>query len=233
MSSDPSPAYQPDPASRGEPLVPLLRVEQALGDPDALATWYSALSNALSTELSHDLLGLWLYPAHGGAVLIGPEALAQDDLKVPLPAPQVEPSQMALLEDIVRDAGYASVACLPIRSGRRDVGLLLAADLRAERYGEEERRMLERVAQHLSPLMGRLSRQWGGTGGATPQVARFAALVDALAFLAEHAGSPPLYVAELGRALDKARRLDRWRRPVGNFVRRVRGLLRRDEASTA
>jgi len=202
MSSDPFPAQQPDPASRGEPLVPLLRVEQALGDPDALATWYSALSNALSTELPHDLLGLWLYPAHGGAVLIGPEALAQDDLAVPLPAPQVEPSQMALLEDIVRDAGYASVACLPIRSGRRDVGLLLAADLQPERYGEDERLMLERVAQHLSPLMGRLSRQWGGTGGATPQVARFAALVDALAFLAEHAGSPPLYVAELGRALE-------------------------------
>lgn len=202
MSSDPFPARPPDPASRGEPLVPLLRVEQALGDPDALATWYSALSNALSTELPHDLLGLWLYPAHGGAVLIGPEALAQDDLAVPVPAPQVEPSQMALLEDIVRDAGYASVACLPIRSGRRDVGLLLAADLRPDHYGEDERLMLERVAQHLSPLMGRLSRQWGGTGAATPQVARFAALVDALAFLADHAGSPPLYVAELGRALE-------------------------------
>lgn len=40
------------------------------------------------------------------------------------------------------------------------------------------------------------------------------------------------FYAELGRALDKARRLDRWRRPVGNFVRRVRGLLRPDEAST-
>ena len=93
MSSDPFPARQPDPASRGEPLVPLLRIEQALGDPDALATWYSAISNALSIELPHDLLGLWLYPAHGGVVLIGPEALAQDDLAVPVPAPQVEPSR--------------------------------------------------------------------------------------------------------------------------------------------
>ena len=102
----------------------------------------------------------------------------------------------------MRDAGYGSVLCLPIRSGRRDVGLLLTADLRPGRYCEDERLMLERVAQHLSPLMGRLSRQWGGTSGATPQVARFAALVDALAFLAEHAGSPPLYVAELGRALE-------------------------------
>src|SRR5215207_7826638 len=151
MSSDPFAARPPDPASRGEPLVPLLRVEQALADPDALATWYSALSNALSAEVPHDLLGLWLYPAHGGAVLIGPEALAQDDLAVPLPAPQVEPSQLALLEDIVRDAGYGSVVCLPIGSGRRDVGLLLAADLRPERYGEEERLTLELVAQRLSP----------------------------------------------------------------------------------
>jgi GAF domain-containing protein len=202
MSSDPFPAHQPNPASRGEPLVPLLRVEQALGDPDALATWYSAISNALAIELPHDLLGLWLYPAHGGVVLIGPEALAQDDLAVPLPSPQVEPSRVGLLEDIVRDAGYASVACLPIRSGRRDVGLLLAADLRPERYGEDERLMLERVAQHLSPFLGRLSRQWGDAGAATPQVARFPALVDALAVLADHAGSPQLYVAELSRALE-------------------------------
>jgi len=203
MTSDPFPGHQPDSASRGEPLVPLLRVEQALGDPDALATWYSALSNALAIDLPHDLLGLWLYPAHGGgAVLIGPEALAQDHLAVPLPAPQVEPSQMALLEDIVRDAGYASVACVPIRSGRRDVGLLLAADLQPERYGEDERQVLERVAQRLSPLMGRLSRQWNSSGGTIPRGARLAALVDALAFLTEHAGSPPLYVAELGRALE-------------------------------
>src|SRR5215217_2197927 len=170
MSTDPSlrPGEEPDPAPRGEPLVPLLRVEQGLGDPEALTTWYSALSNALSTDLPHDLLGLWLYPTHGGAVLIGPEALAQDDLAVPLPAPQVEQSQLALLEEIVRDAGYASAACVPIGSGRRDVGLLLAADLRPERYGEEQRLTLELVAQRLSPLMGRLARQWGGTTWAGP-----------------------------------------------------------------
>lgn len=200
--STPPSGGRPDPPPRGEPMVPLLRAEQALGDPDALATWYGALSNALSSDLPHDLLGLWLYPAHGGAVLIGPEALAQDDLAVPLPAPQVAPSQMALLEDIVQDAGYASVACVPVRSGRRDVGLLLAADLRPDRYGEDERLTLELVAQRLSPLLGRMARQWGGGGGPTTQVARAAALVDALAFLARHAGSPQLYVAELGRALE-------------------------------
>jgi GAF domain-containing protein len=201
MSPDSAvPPKHPDSPRRGEPLVPLLRVEQGLADPDALSTWYAALTNALSTDLPHDLLGLWLYPAHGGSVLIGPEALAQDDLAVPLPAPQLEPSQLAWLEAIVRDAGYPSVACIPVRSGRRDVGLLLAADLQPDRYGDEDRLTLELVAQRLSPMLGRLARQWGG-GGAT-QVARVAALVDALAFMAAHAGSPQLYVAELGRALE-------------------------------
>ena len=39
------------------------------------------------------------------------------------------------------------------------------------------------------------------------------------------------FYADLARALDRARRVDRWRRPVGDFLRRVRGLLRRDEAA--
>src|SRR6185295_6259100 len=184
-----------DPAPRDEPLVPLLRAEQALGDPDALATWHAALSNALSTEVPHDLLGLWLYPSHGGAVLLGPEALAQDDLAVPLPGPQVDLAQVELLEDIVRDAGYASVACLPIRSGRRDVGLLLAGDLQPGRYGESERMVLEVVAQRIAPMFGRMARQWSTTAGAD-------SLVDALAFRGAQAGTPQLYLAELGRALE-------------------------------
>jgi len=78
MSSDASDPPEPAPTPRAEPLVPLLRAEQALSDPDALATWHAALSNALSPDLPHDLLGLWLFPSHGGAVLLGPEALAQD-----------------------------------------------------------------------------------------------------------------------------------------------------------
>ena len=45
------------PRPRGEPLVPLLRAEEGLADPDTLATWHSALSNALSSDLPHDLLG--------------------------------------------------------------------------------------------------------------------------------------------------------------------------------
>jgi hypothetical protein len=195
------PNHQPGPAPRGEPLVPLLRPEQGLADPDAVATWHSALSNSLSTEIPHDLLGLWLYPWNGAAVLLGPEALAQDDLAVPLPSPQLEPSRVNQLEDVVRRAGYGSVSAVPIRSGRRDVGLLLAADLQPSRYGEDERLVLQLVAQRLAPMLGRMARQWTTTAGA-PQVARLAALVDAVAFAGARAGTPQLYLAELSRALE-------------------------------
>lgn len=200
--SAPDEPYEPSPAPRAEPLVPLLRAEHGLGDPEALATWHAALSNALSTDLSHDLLALWLYPSHGDAVLLGPEALAQDDLAVPLPAPRVEPAQVRMLEEIVRDAGYGSVIAVPIRSGRRDVGLILAADLRPTRYAEEDRLVLELVATRLAPVLGRMARQWNTTAGAAPQVARVAALVDALAAAGGHMGTPQLYRAELGRALE-------------------------------
>ncbi len=193
---------EPSAASTGEPLVPLLRAEEALDDPDALATWHAALSNALATDLPHDLLALWLYPAHGGSVLLGPEALAQDELAVPVPSPQIDPSRLTLLEDVIRDAGYGSAGAVPVRSGRRDVGLLLAADLRPGRYGEAERMLLEVVAQQLAPLLGRMARQWTATGGTAQQVARIAAVVDAVAHAGMHAGTPQLYLAELARALE-------------------------------
>lgn len=195
--TEPSAAAPP-----GEPLVPLLRAEEALGDPDALATWHAALSNGLASDVPHDLLGLWLYPSHGGAVLLGPEALAQDELAVPLPSPQLDPSRLTLLEDVIRDAGYGSAVVLPIRSGRRNVGLMLVADLRPSRYGDAERLVLEVVAQRLAPLLGRMAKQWTATSGSVPQVARIAALVDAVAHAGTHAGSPQLYVAELARALE-------------------------------
>jgi hypothetical protein len=203
MSSDPPQAAQPlDPTPRAEPLVPLLTVEQALGDPDALATWHSALSNAIATEVPHDLLGLWLYPALGGSVLLGPEALAQDELMVPLPSPQVQPSQLAVLEDIVRDAGYPSVMALPIRSGRRDAGLILLADLRPARYDETDRMVLELVGQRLAPVFSRMAQQWSLATGAPAQAARVAALLEAIAFAGTHLASPQLFVAELGRAIE-------------------------------
>ena len=202
MSADDPGFAPPDSPSQGEPLVPLLRAEQALEDPDALATWHEALSDALSPDLPHDLLALWLYPWHGGVVLLGPEALAQDQLAVPLPSPQVDPGQVELLEDIVRDAGYGSVACCPVRSGRRDVGLVLAADLRPDRYGESQRLTLAVAAQRLAPMLGRVARQWGSPAHPTREAERLARLVDAVGAAGERGGSPQLYLAELGRALE-------------------------------
>lgn len=190
-----------DPAPNGGPLVPLLRVEEALADPDALATWHAALSSAVSPDVPHQLLALWLYPWDDGAVLLGPEALSQDRLNVPLPDPQVSAAEVAILEATVRRAGYGSVAAVPIRSGRRDVGLLLAADLAPGRYGDREMLSLELVAERLSPMLGRLARQWG-TGAGAGQTARIAALVDVVAFATAAADTPQRFVSELGRALE-------------------------------
>lgn len=189
------------PAPNGGPLVPLLRVDEALADPDALATWHAALSSAVSPDVPHQLLALWLYPWDGGAVLLGPEALAQDHLNVPLPDPQVLPAEVAILEATVRRAGYGSVAAVAIRSGRRDVGLLLAADLAPGRYGDRELLSLELVAERLSPMLGRLARQWGTSAGAG-QTARIAALVDVVAFATAAADAPQRFVAELSGALE-------------------------------
>jgi hypothetical protein len=148
-------------ASAGsEPLVPILRADDGKVDPVALATWHEALSNTVALEVPHDLMGLWLYPAQGGVVLLGPAELAADELVVPIPSPHLKPEQLSLVEDIVLDAGYGSATCLPIRFGKRDVALLLVADLKAERYGAVQRVLLQCVAQRVAPMLGRIARQW-------------------------------------------------------------------------
>ena len=159
------------PPAAGEPLVPILRLGEGSDDADALATWHQALSNALAADVPHDLLALWLYPTRGGAVLLGPEALAQDDLQVPLPLPQLLPQQLTILEEIVRDAGYASAVSLPIRFGRRDVGMMLVASLAPDRYRGMELIVLRLAAQRLAPSLGRLARQWGGAAQGAERVA--------------------------------------------------------------
>ena len=198
-----SPDLPPDSPGGADPLVPILRVEQALTDPVALATWHEALSDALGLDVPHDLLGLWLYPSEGGAVLLGPAALEADDLKVPLPDPQLERRQLTVLEEIVGDAGYGSVVCLPVRFGRRDVGLLLVADLRPGRYDESGLLTLTSVSHRLAPAFGRMARQWhtvhGPAGG---RWQRIAGLVEALAEAATEATSAERYVAALSRALE-------------------------------
>lgn len=190
------------PQLRGEPLVPILRPELGLGDPVALATWHEALSDGLAVDLPHDLLALWLFPHEGGVVLLGPEALAQDELSVPLPEPHLQQAQVAVLEEIVRDAGYGSVAAVPVRFGRRDVGLLLMADLRAGRYGEPELVVLRLAAQRLAPSLGRLARQWGSRGLPGFKLERTAALLDAIGQASRSVTSLQEFTATLSRALE-------------------------------
>jgi hypothetical protein len=188
------------PPAAGEPLVPILRLDDGGDDADALATWHQALSNALSADVPHDLLALWLYPTRGGAVLLGPEALAQDDLKVPLPTPQLLPQQLKVLEEIVRDAGYASTVVLPVRFGRRDVGIMLVASLAPGRYRGLELIVLQLAARRLAPSLGRLARQWGG---AVQGAERVATLLDAIAQASAGGVTPQAFAAALGHALER------------------------------
>ncbi|MFL5461340.1 MAG: GAF domain-containing protein [Gemmatimonadales bacterium] len=203
--------------SQSGPLVPILRIDQVLGDRVALATWHEALSDSLSTDLPHDLLGLWLYPREGGAVLLGPEALAQDDLAIPLPSPQLQPPQLALIEEIVRDAGYASTACVPVRFGRRDVGLVLVADLRERMYDDEAVALLELVAQRLAPTFGRLARQWNTAQGSQIfQLERVAALLDLVAQVSTGAATPQRLAQALSHGLDPLLPHDRFELLLGD-----------------
>lgn len=188
------------PPSSGEPLVPILRVEEGVADADALATWHQALSNALAPDVPHDLLALWLFPISGDAVLLGPEALAQDELQVPLPSPQLQPQQLTALEEIIRGAGYGSAASMPVRFGRRDVGLILAASLTPGHYRGMELMVLRLAAQRLAPMLGRLVRQWGG---ALQGVERLGALLDGMAHAAASGSTPQAFAAALGQGLER------------------------------
>ena len=95
------------------PIVPLLRTEEAGNDLEGLRTWQEALSDAMALQgVPHNLFGLWVYPAGGEPVLIGPEALAQDQLVVPRAMPFIEPAQLRVLEEILRDARYGSALAM-------------------------------------------------------------------------------------------------------------------------
>ena len=185
-----------------EPLVPILRAADGQVDPLDLATWHQALSNTVAVEVPHDLMGLWLYPSQGGVVLLGPAELAEDDLAVPVPSPHLKPEQLSLVEEIVRDAGYGSATCLPIRFGKRDVALLLVADLQPGRYGPTERVLLQCVAQRVAPMLGRIARQWAPVeASSSRQQERIAGLLQAVAQANRDAGAPQRFLAGVARGL--------------------------------
>jgi hypothetical protein len=196
------PHDDPFSSNGSEPLVPILRADEGKVDPVALATWHEALSNTLAVEVPHDLMGLWLYPTQGGAVLLGPVALAEDDLVIPTPTPYLKPEQLSLIEEIIVDAGYRSATCLPIRFGKRDVGLLLVANLQPDRYGPVERVVLQCVAQRVGPMLGRLARQWTPTAGPTSkQQDRIAGLLEAVARANREGSTPQRFISAIGSGL--------------------------------
>jgi GAF domain-containing protein len=154
--------------SGSRPDIPLLRAEDESSDLDIIRTWQEAVSDALLEVVPHDLFALWLYPPSGQAVLVAPEGLAEDNLVIPLPNPHVDPDQLAILEDIVRDAGYQSAVCLGIPHGAADVGLMLIADLRPDRYGELEVAAARGAAHVMGPVLGRIVRRWPAASGERP-----------------------------------------------------------------
>ena len=204
MSSELHHEPMDDPLSSAgsEPLVPILRADEGQVDPVALATWHEALSNTVAVEVPHDLMGLWLYPAQGGVILLGPAELAEDELVVPIPSPFLKPEQLSLVEEIVLDAGYRSASCLPIRFGKRDVALLLVANLQPDRYGAVERVLLQCVAQRVGPMLGRIARQWKpAEGSASRQQERTAGLLETVSRANRDGAGPQRFVTTIASGL--------------------------------
>jgi hypothetical protein len=153
--------------ARDLPPIPVLRLEATAPDEVALDTWREVLSSALGPELPHSLLALWLFDAAGQPVLIGPPALAEDNLEVPRPSPRLDHRQLEKLEDILRRAGYASALALGIPLGEEDVGLLVIADFPKGLYGDDQLLFLRSTAEAIGPSLGRVVRMLGGAAPAT------------------------------------------------------------------
>lgn len=153
--------------ARDLPPIPVLRLEATAPDEVALDTWREVLSSALGPELPHSLLALWLFDAAGQPVLIGPPALAEDQLEVPRPAPRIDHRQLERLEDILRRAGYASALAIGIPLGDTDVGLIVVADFPKGLYGDDQLLFLRRTAEAIGPSLGRVARMVAGAAPAT------------------------------------------------------------------
>lgn len=138
-------------------LVPVPRLEDGVPNSVALTTWHLALSNMIGVEISHDLMGIWLFPDEGGVTLLAPEALGQDQIPLLPPAPRVAQDQLYQLEELFRRSGYASAIAIPIRGRVRDVGLLAFGDLRRGQYGPTQAIRLHTMARDLVPTLEALA----------------------------------------------------------------------------
>jgi len=203
MRHDLGPAPATTPGSPGEgPLVPLLGAD-AEADAVTLDTWHQALSSTLAGDIPHDLFGFWLYPPGGSAILLGPPELAADRLAVPEP-PAVSREQIALLEEIVRDAGYRSTIVTVASYEGADVGLLLFGALTEGVHGVRERVAAQLAADAVGPSLARLARRWRPDGSvpALPEPAELAETAGLLADVCANAANP----RELARGVSQVLR---------------------------
>jgi hypothetical protein len=187
----------------GDPLVPLLPMEGGAPDPVAVAMWHLALGATTAVEVPHDLFALWLFPASGGVVLLGPQALAHDQVVVPLPEPHLLQDQLFQLEEVLRRAKYASAIAVPIHHADRDHGVMLLGSFGRGAFGPTQAMALQRLAARISPTFARLAETMPS---ATPHAAlepemTLEELPDHLARTANEAASGPDLVRRVSGVL--------------------------------
>lgn len=124
-----------------------------------LVTWHEAFRGAVANLMPTDLLACWLYPSRGGSVLVGPPALAADNLEPPAAEPLVSQEGLFALEDRVVRSGYRSAMAVPIRAEMQDVGLLVVASFTEDAHTLASQRTLHRVAAQLATSFRRLASQ--------------------------------------------------------------------------
>jgi len=183
----------------GELVVPVPGPEESLRETSVLTTWYDALTNVVGVEIPHDLLAIWHFPVSGGAALVGPAALAEDELRVPLPLPRIGAPQLSLLEAVIRDAGYGSVSCFACRTERDDVGLLLVASFAPEMHDSETRQRLGAVARRIAPTLARLADPERPDVEPNPETG----VADALAAATRLARTPRAFARGASVAIDR------------------------------
>lgn len=145
------------PAFQEDPLVPFLPMEGGAPDPVAISTWHQALVASTSVQIPNDLFALWLYPASGGIVLLGPDTLARETIELPLPEPRLKQDQLFELEQVLRRAKYLSAIAVPVRHESRDVAVALLGSFLRGAFGPQEAAALHRLGERLVPPLSELA----------------------------------------------------------------------------
>ena len=153
------PLMDREPAAPPDLFVPVLAWPGRRPSLAELRTWHEALRGSVANLMPTDLLACWLYPSRGGSVLVGPPALAADQLVPPPAEPLVVQEALFALEDRIVRSGYRSVMAVPIRAEVQDVGLLLVASFSEDAHTLASQRSLHRVAAQLATSFRRLAAQ--------------------------------------------------------------------------